>query len=387
MGPRQVLLAPADRLHLPVQGQQATRSPAPPAKSRSPSVGHLSLAPSRPTLASQPPGSSMLPGLHCTDGFARCQGDAVRPCERNRRPIRSAATSLRGGYDRVERQGKACIDSNLPARKEPAHGPNAPAFSQGLRRPRRLGRGPRAARRDAPPPTYAQSSGSGADPWLGLKVGIASYTLQQAAAGGRHPGYPPGRGPLRLDQGRPPAAQEHCRRAQGGRPEVPRRRHHAAELRRGQHDRRRGPDPQRVRVCPRRGHPHHRLQADAGIAAGPRQAGQGVRPQAGHPQPRAGRQGLALAAGRLGGHPEVRRTDRRLRRRGAHGAMRSRPRRRRSARAPRGSTTCTSRTCRARRGDPSRSRSGGACSTSAASSRRCSRSGTATTSASSTRRT
>ena len=63
--------------------------------------------------------------------------------------------------------------------------------------------------------------------------------------------------------------------------------------------------PQRVRVRARRGHPHHRLQADARVPAGPRQAGQGVRHQAGHPQPRAGRQGLALAPGRLGGHPEV----------------------------------------------------------------------------------
>ena len=41
MGPRQVLLAPADRLHLPVQGEQAARPSTPPAKSRSPSVGHL----------------------------------------------------------------------------------------------------------------------------------------------------------------------------------------------------------------------------------------------------------------------------------------------------------------------------------------------------------
>ncbi len=42
-------------------------------------------------------------------------------------------------------------------------------------------------------------------------------------------------------------------------------------------------DSQRIRVCARRRHPHHRLQADARITARPRQDGQGVRPQAGNP--------------------------------------------------------------------------------------------------------
>ena len=64
-------------------------------------------------------------------------------------------------------------------------------------------------------------------PLAGAEGGRGLLHLQQAAPGRRHPGHPPRRGQLRLDQGRPPAAQEHRRAAQGGRREVPRRGHHA----------------------------------------------------------------------------------------------------------------------------------------------------------------
>ena len=49
-------------------------------------------------------------------------------------------------------------------------------------------------------------------PLAGAEGGCGLLQLQQATPGGRHPGRPPSRGQICLDQGRPLAAQEHRRR-------------------------------------------------------------------------------------------------------------------------------------------------------------------------------
>ena len=56
---------------------------------------------------------------------------------------------------------------------------------------------------------HGRSSGSGDLPWLGLKVGLASYSFSKLPLDAAIQGIRTGRGQLRLDQGRPPAAQEH----------------------------------------------------------------------------------------------------------------------------------------------------------------------------------
>ena len=194
----------------------------------------------------------------------------------------------------------------------------------------------------------AAGSGPGRRPLAGAEDRRGLVHVQQAAAGGHHPGHPPRRGPLRLDQGRPPAAQEHRRAAQGGRREVPRRGHHAAELRRDRHEGRRERAAQRVRIRPRRGHPHDRLRADAARPC--RSLDRLVKEfdikLAIHnhgPEDKVWPSPLDVweAVQKLG------RADRSLHRRGAHGAMRRRPRPRRSGPARRASTTCISRTWRA----------------------------------------
>ena len=174
----------------------------------------------------------------------------------------------------------------------------------------------------------SKAAGLVRDPWAYLKMGIATYTFSRLSLDDAIKGGEAGRPPVCLDQGFAPAAQEHGGGAEGRRQEVQGRRDHGPELRRDHSRRRRSLDPQHVRVRPGRRHPDHRLQAGQGVDRDPRQVRQGVRPQGRDPQPRPGRQGLALALRRLGGDPVVRPEDRRLHRRRPHRALRGRPDRR-----------------------------------------------------------